>query len=141
MPLVAGSIRRWLRSAANKLQSKSSRKPRRPRNWNPVDGGAPKLGLPCYSEAQNWGPCKGPQSKRRHLLRHVEAAAQVRSGAVHAWRRTAQPQLRAAYSRLRLKQRVLRSEDRSAHLVRSFFADDYLACLVVSWKPCNVVDI
>jgi hypothetical protein len=31
-PLVARSIRRWLPSAANKLQSKSSRKPRRPRN-------------------------------------------------------------------------------------------------------------
>ena len=63
----------------------------------------PKTGSPAKELSQTQAPTQA-----------YEAAAQVRSGAVHARRRTTQPQLRAAYSRLRLKQRVLRSEDRSA---------------------------
>src|SRR5438105_2786441 len=74
-----------------------------PRNWAFPAARGPKTGGPAKKLSQTQAPTQA-----------CEAAAQVRSGVVHARRRTAQPQLRAAYSRLRLKQRVLRSEDRSA---------------------------
>src|SRR5271163_3733436 len=57
--------------AANKLQRKSSRKPRLPRNWNPVDGGAPKLA--CYGvlRGPKLGALQRSSVKRRHLLGHT----------------------------------------------------------------------
>ena len=72
-----------------------------------------------YAYEMNAHKIQAHETHAREVFAHqihqtCEAAAQVRSGAAHAWRRPAQPQLRAAYSRLRLKQRVLRSEGRSA---------------------------
>ena len=58
-----------------------------PRNWAFPATQGPKTGGPAKELSQTQAPTQA-----------CEAAAQVRSGAVHAWRRTAQPQLRAAYS-------------------------------------------
>jgi hypothetical protein len=110
----------WLPSAANKLAKQVLPKAQDdPETGTPCRcgtpvGGGPETGPSLLLRGPKLGPYKGAQSKAGTSTQVCEAAAQVRSGAAHAWRRTAQPQLWAAYSRLRLKQPVLRSEDRSA---------------------------
>jgi hypothetical protein len=60
--------------------------------------GVPETGPSLLLRGPKLGALQRSSVKRRHPTQACEAAGQVRSGAVHAWRRTAQPQLRAAYS-------------------------------------------
>jgi hypothetical protein len=66
----------------------------------------PETGSSLLLRVPKLGALQRRLVKRRHLLRHVKRLLRCAQAAY--------PQLRAAYSRLRLKQRVLRSEDRSA---------------------------
>src|SRR5438105_3709214 len=90
------------------LQSRSSRKAKTTQKLESSRWGYPETGLPCYSGAQNLGPAKQARTQA------YEAAAQVAQGRFTLGTRRHSRSSGAAYSRLRLKQRVLRSEDRSA---------------------------
>jgi hypothetical protein len=109
--LVAGSIRRWL-TRASKLQRKSTRKPNGPET-GALQMGVPEIGSSLQPRGPKLGPLQMELNRTQAPTQACEAAAQVVFGAIQTWRRTAQPQLRAAYSKHRLKQRVLRSENKN----------------------------
>jgi hypothetical protein len=87
-----------------------------PRNWVFPATQGPKTGGPKKELSQTQAPTQA-----------YKAAGQVRSGQFTLGAGLHSHSSGLLYSRLRLKHRVLRSEDRSAILVRSFFADDYVA--------------
>jgi hypothetical protein len=93
-------------SGSVSLQSRSSRKAKTTQKLESCRWGCPETGLSLLLRGLKLGLLQRSLVKRRHLLRHMKRL--LRSlRAVHTWHKTAQPQLRAAYSRLR-------SEDRSA---------------------------
>ena len=74
---------KWLPSAANKLQSKSSRKPRRPTNWKPCRWGCPETGPSLLLRGPKLGALQRSSVKRRHLLRHVKRLLRYTRGSSH----------------------------------------------------------